>query len=212
MGLRFRVTPSWKNKWVIIYIYTCLNFSSFICSNYIYIFLWKKNIILLELKKRGKKSKKVVFILVDKMRKLQKIMKKGWRKMRKVVHPFIPIVSEEEPIIKGIMPPISVLLQLKKWQGALWPMFFDATNEKWWGHHTHHLHIVVNQNMMGGIMPLISLLMVAIECNARGHDALNLLPSSCEQTQRWGTFCTPSSIVGTLEENWKKQLPFVTIF
>jgi hypothetical protein len=50
--------------------------------------------------------------------------------MRKVVHPFIPIANEEKPIIRGNVPPIFVLLQLKKQQGALWPMFFDVTNEK----------------------------------------------------------------------------------
>ncbi len=54
--------------------------------------------------------------------------------------------------------------------------------------------------------------MVAIECDVGGHDALSLLPYCCEQKQRWGAFCPPSSIVGTLKENWEKQLPFATIF
>jgi len=61
-------------------------------------------------------------------------------------------------------------------------------------------------------VPFISLLMVAIECDVGGHDALSLLPYCCEQKQRWGAFCPPSSIVGTLKENWEKQLPFATIF
>ncbi len=50
-----------------------------------------------------------------------------------VVHTFIPIVNEEKPITRGIVPPISMLLQLKKQRGTLWPMFLDATNKKQWG-------------------------------------------------------------------------------
>ncbi len=53
--------------------------------------------------------------------------------MRKVVQTFIPIVNKEKPITRGIAPPISVPLQLKKQQGALWLMFLDATNKKRWG-------------------------------------------------------------------------------